>query len=128
MSVYRLRIDRWIPARLNQLMMGWQTAYRLKKVDRNMVCGYCLANRFPIAQGPREVNLFITLAPKQRAPDPDSLWKSTLDALVHARMLIDDNRQYCRPGTVEFERGKERGTVIELVDLYRSEGMDETIR
>ncbi len=115
---YRLRIDRWQPTPLNKLLgCHWSTAARLKRVDKNLICGYCLANRIPIAQGPREVSLKITLGPKQRAPDPDSLWKSTLDALVAARMLVDDRRQFCRPGRVEFERGTERSTTIELIDL-----------
>ncbi len=116
---YRLRIDRWQPTPLNKLLgCHWSTAARLKRVDKNLICGYCLANRIPIAQGPREVNLLIILGLKQRAPDPDAFHKSTNDALVHARMLIDDNRQFCRNGRVEFERGAERATVIELVDLY----------
>ena len=117
MAVYKLRIDRWQPARLNQLLAGWKTAYRLKKVDRNMIGHYCKSNQIPIAQGPREVNLLITLGPKQRAGDPDSYWKSLLDALVKADMLIDDNRQYVRLGAVDFVRGDERATLISLTDL-----------
>jgi Holliday junction resolvase RusA-like endonuclease len=120
---YRLRLDRWQPTPINQLMnCHWATSGRRKKVDTNVICGYCIANRIPIAQGPREVSLLITLGPKQRAPDPDSLWKSTLDALVHARMLIDDNRQYCRMGSIDFDRGPERSTLIELTNLYKTEG------
>jgi Holliday junction resolvase RusA-like endonuclease len=117
-ATYKLRIDRWQPATLNKLLgCHWASAARLKKTDKNMVGHYCNTNRVPLANGPREVRLTITLAPKQRAPDPDAYWKSTLDALVHAQMLIDDNRQYCRPGVVNFVRGTERSTLIELEDL-----------
>ncbi len=117
--IHRLRIPSWQPTPLNKLLnCHWATAGRRKKVDKNLICGYCLHNRIPIAQGPREVNLLIILGPKQRAPDPDAFHKSTNDALVHARMLIDDNRQFCRNGSVDFERGSERATVITLVDLY----------
>ncbi len=119
MSTHRLRIENWQPTPVNKLLnCHWATAGRRKKVDKNLICAYCLKNRVPIAQGPREVNLLITLSPKQRACDPDAYWKSTLDALVHARMLIDDNRQYRRRGTIEFDQGPERATLIELVDLY----------
>jgi hypothetical protein len=115
---YRLIIPRWLPTPLNKFVgYHWRTMHRLKTVDRRMIEGYVLANRFPLAQGPREVSLLITLGPKQRAPDPDAFWKSTLDGLVHARMLIDDNRQYCRLGCVDFERGPERATTITLTDL-----------
>ena len=126
MSIYRLRIENWQPTPVNRLLnCHWATAGRRKKADKNLICAYCLANRFPIAQGPREVNLFITLGPKQRACDPDAYLKSTNDALVHARMLIDDNRFYCRNGRVEFERGPKRCTIIELVDLYGPTRADE---
>jgi Holliday junction resolvase RusA-like endonuclease len=115
---YKLRIPSWQPTPLNKLLKAhWGTAGRLKRVDRQMIAGYCKANRIPTAQGPRAVKLTITLAPKQRAADPDAYWKSTLDALVEAQMLIDDNRQYCRCAGVDFERGTERATLIELEEL-----------
>lgn len=115
---YRLKIERWSPALLNDLMGHWARAYKLKKIDRNMVMAYCLQNRMPLANGPRRVSLTITLSPKQHvAPDPDAFWKSLLDALVHARMLIDDCRQYCEMGPVTFLRGPERETLIELEEL-----------
>jgi hypothetical protein len=112
-----LVIERWQPSPLNKLLKHWRTAQRLKTVDRNMVNGYCRLNRFRPAVGPREVNLCIVLGPKQRACDPDAYWKSTLDALVKAGMLIDDNRQYCRINPVTFERGPQRETRIELIDI-----------
>jgi hypothetical protein len=59
----------------------------------------------------------LTLAPRQRACDPDAFWKSTLDALVHAGLLVDDNRQGCELGEVRFDRGTARRTVIVLADL-----------
>ena len=115
---FKLRIDRWQPATVNKLINAhWATAGRLKRVDKNIISHYCQHNRIPKAQGPRQVSLTITLAPRQRAGDPDAYWKSILDALVHAGMLVDDNRQYVRIGPVTFERGAERATLIELVDL-----------
>ncbi len=118
---YKLIIPNWHPASKNKLTKGkLRVRMHLEKIDRNIICGYCLANRVPLAQGPREVNLTIDLGPKRQAKgsDPDAYWMSLLDSLVAARMLIDDRRQFCRPGRVEFERGAERATTIELVDLY----------
>lgn len=114
---YKLRIDNWHPARTNQLMRHWAAAARLKKIDSNMVAGYCTYNRIPIAQGPREVSLLITLGPKCRGTDTDAFWKSTLDALVNARMLIDDCRKYCRTGSVDIVRGTAKSTTITLEDI-----------
>ena len=118
MATYRLRIERWSPALLNDLRGHWAKAHRLKTIDRNMVMGYCKLNRIPLANGPRIVRLTITLCPAQHvAPDPDAFWKSTLDALVHADMLIDDCGQYCQCDGVRFEKGPERATLIELEEL-----------
>ena len=118
MSVYRLRIDKWNPATVNKLLgCHWATAARLKKVDARMIGHYCKANRIPIAQGAREVSLTITIAGRGRPPDPDAFWKSTLDALVQAEMLVDDSMRFVRQGPVTIERGPERATLITLTDL-----------
>jgi Holliday junction resolvase RusA-like endonuclease len=52
-----------------------------------------------------------------RERDPDASWKSVLDGLVHAHMLIDDSRKWCKLGDVTFERGSERATTIQLTDI-----------
>ena len=120
MSRYVLAIDRWHPVLVNKLIKShWRTAGRLKLVDKNIVGVYCQRNRIPLAQGPREVSLVVVFpsSRKGRLPDPDAYWKSLLDALVHARMLIDDSRAYVRTGSVEFERASERSTRIILEDL-----------
>jgi hypothetical protein len=114
---YHLTIENWTPTRVNELRGHWAKAARLKRVDANMVCGYAIHNRIPIAQGPREVSLRITLPPEARGKDEDAFWKSTLDALVLARMLIDDCTRYCRTGPVEIVRGEKRETRISLTDL-----------
>jgi hypothetical protein len=118
----KLIIPNWHPTALNVLMGGhWATAYRHKMADMNLICCYCLKHRIPLAQGPRQVDLLITLKTggRQRGCDADAYWKSTLDALVHARMLIDDKRLYCKLGDVTFDRGLERATTITLTDLYQ---------
>ncbi len=85
----RLTIPRWHPTPLNKLLKcHFATANKFKRIDRNMIMAYCMHNRLPIATGPRRVDLLITLAYRQRGCDPDSVWKSTLDGLVHAKMLI----------------------------------------
>jgi hypothetical protein len=112
-----LTIEGWHPARLNELLGNWQRRARLKKHDRELVAGYALVQRIPSATGKRRVSLLLTLAPGQRGADPDSFWKSTLDALVHAGLLLDDNRQAVELGDVRFTRGPARETTVIIEDL-----------
>jgi Holliday junction resolvase RusA-like endonuclease len=114
---YILKIDCWHPARLNQWDgFHWSKGSRLKKAVRELVTAYALRAGIPRAIWKRRVSLKIILSPKQRAGDPDAYWKSLLDALVHAALLLDDNRQGVELGQVTFSRG-ERATEIMLEDL-----------
>jgi hypothetical protein len=114
----KLRIERWHPYRLNQLMaVHWRSKDRMKKADRNIVCALTASNRFPVATTKRRVDLHLTLGPRMREGDDDNWWKSVLDALVHAKMLIDDNRRWCERGSLSFDRGPERATLITLTDI-----------
>jgi Holliday junction resolvase RusA-like endonuclease len=117
-TLHRLVIPAWHPARLNQWDgRHWSTRSRAKRCDRSIVAGYALQQRIPPATGKRRVSLVITLAPRQRAGDPDAYFKTVNDALVHAGLLLDDNRQGVELGTVEFLRGLARETEIVLEDL-----------
>jgi hypothetical protein len=114
---YTLTVPNWQPARLNQFVgRHWSSGHRLKKSDRILLAGYAMAAAIPPASGKRRVSLEITLSPRQRAGDPDAYWKSVLDGLVAARLLIDDNRQHVELGTVAFRRGDGRQTTIILED------------
>jgi len=114
--IYAIVISNWHPARLNELLNAckWKRL-RIKKDDKELVAAY--GRDVPKATGKRRVSIMLTLAPRQRAGDPDAYWKSLLDALVKAKLLLDDNRQHCELGTVEFERGKKRETRITLEDI-----------
>ncbi len=112
-----ISVKHWIPTPLNKLMTcHWANAGRLKKLDLMVV--EIASSGLPKAKGKRRVRMTITLAKHQRAPDPDALWKTTLDALVHAGMLTDDNRQGVELDPVEFMRGTEQATTILLMDCY----------
>lgn len=116
-GLHRITIPGWHPARLNELLRGRWHAARLKKRDRKIVRDYAGWAVIPVALGPRRVHLAITLGKGQRAGDPDAYWKSLLDALVYCGLLIDDNRQHVVLDPVEFVRGAEPETTIELHDL-----------
>ena len=113
-----LFIPTWHPATTNQLLDNRWKAARLKRSDREMVTWYCRITKMPYATGIRRVNLTIVLKPGQRAADPDAYWKSSLDALVHAGMLVDDNRQHVELMPARFERSTEWGTRVVFEDLH----------
>lgn len=118
MTVHRLEIPHWHPTRLNDLVnCHWSKRAKLKKSDREWVGAYALLKRIPPAKGKRRISLVLTLDPGQRAGDPDAFWKSLLDALVHCKLLVDDNRQGVELGTVKFKRGQAQETEITLEDL-----------
>jgi hypothetical protein len=112
-----LVVPDWHPATVNQLLAGVRQRIRLKKADLEMVGTNAHLAGVPKATGKRRVSLRITLAPCQRGADPDAFWKSTLDSLVHAGLLVDDSREWVQLGTVTFDRGPGRSTVISLKDL-----------
>ena len=115
-----LNIPNWNPAQLNKLMRNHWIAMRLKKIDREMIHAYALAERIPVAKGKRVVHMLITLKKKRgRRPDADAFLKSTLDALVHARLLIDDSDRWCywTAPKITMSDDKSWGTTIALEDL-----------
>jgi hypothetical protein len=115
--MHTLTIPNWQPATVNQLLVGVRGRIRLKKQDRELVGWYARAAGIPRATTPRRVSLRITLGPRQRAADPDAHWKSLLDALVCAGLLVDDSRKWVQLGAVVFERGPARSTAIVLEDV-----------
>ncbi len=111
-------IKSWHPTPLNKLLGNhWAKARRYKLNDKEMVGVYARQEKVTAASGPRRVKLTIVLGKGQRACDPDAYWKSTLDALVHAGLLVDDNRQNVELDPVEFRRQRIWGTSIALEDL-----------
>jgi hypothetical protein len=116
-TTHVLTVPNWHPARLNQWDGRHRSVrHRLKKADRVLLGWYARGARVPPARGKRRVSLVIVLGPRQRAPDPDSFWKSTLDALVVAGLLVGDSPRWCELGTVAFRRGPQRRTEIVLED------------
>jgi Holliday junction resolvase RusA-like endonuclease len=121
---WTITVPRWHPARLNQLLHAhWAKAARMKKSDRDLIAVYCRQAGVPPAAGKRRVSLVLTLGPRQRAADVDAYWKSLLDGLTAAGMLLDDDRFGVELGAVDFVRGKERATAILLADLPAVEQM-----
>lgn len=114
-------ISGWRPALLNELMGSRWRAHKLKKRDRRWVEDYfVLFHRVPRAVGRRRVHLGIRGRYRGgRFPDPDSPWKSLLDALVHSGMLRDDSAEWCELRPPRFAtRADGFETTVILEDLH----------
>lgn len=114
---HTLWVPHWHPAPLNQLVGHRMKAGRLKKTDRDMVAAYALLQRTPKASGKRRVQLEIVLGKGQRKHDPDAFFKSLLDALVKAELLVDDSDRWVVCDPVVYSRGREWGSRIVLVEM-----------
>ena len=111
-------VPRWHPAKVNELLRGhWSKGNRLKKRDRTLVWSYAKDAKIPHAEGKRRLCVEIILDKGQRGGDVDAYHKSLCDALKHARLIKDDNRQWLEIAPVAFGRDELWGTEITLEDL-----------
>lgn len=117
MNSFRISIQDWHPATLNELLKNRWEAAKLKKRDKGYIVAHSL--KVPKATCKRQVILTIFLGHKQRGADPDAYWKSLCDALVHARLLVDDSAKWCELSSVRYDRhpDRQKETVIELIDI-----------
>jgi hypothetical protein len=115
---WTLVIDGWLPPSLNVLLrMHWARRRRTKN-DVYLVIGYRgLAAGIPPATGRRRVSLVLTVANRSHAMDPDNALKVLMDALVRAKLLVDDRAEFCELGRVEIVKGARKRTEITLEDL-----------
>lgn len=113
---YTFTIPNWQPATVNELMRSVKARIRRKKEDREFVILYSKMSSVPEAQGKRRVRLIITLGPGQRGADADAYWKSLLDAMAHAKLIRGDSKEWVELLPVEYQRGPQKATLIELED------------
>ena len=109
----------WLPKSLNKSIgVHWAVKAKSKKAERAIIQAAVTVQKIKPAAGQRRIDLHLVLPPKQRTCDPDNLWKSVLDALVHAKVLVDDNARYREQGAVTFSRGNGGlyGTFILITD------------
>lgn len=114
--VQKIVIQNWHPVTDNQLMNShYLRRHKLKLKDAITIQVASLHLR--PATGKRKVEVTVTLGPKQKKKvDPFAYWKSLLDALVNAKMLVDDSDKWAQVEPLKYERG-ERRTLIVLTDL-----------
>jgi len=114
-----LKIPDWTPTSLNKFAnVHWTKRKKIKDADTALMTVYGLAQCIRCATGRRKVSLVISGYGRGGPfPDPDNLWKSLLDALKNAGLLVNDTQQYCEMGDVKFVRSTKRQTIIILEDL-----------
>lgn len=109
-------VPNWMPTPLNQLLvMHWGKRSRAKVADYSMVRLH--SRGVPRAVSKRRVDVTVTLPPRRRATDPDSVLKVLLDALASARLLVNDSHRWCEFTTPIFVRGTSLSTSITLTDI-----------
>jgi hypothetical protein len=123
-AVQRLVIDNWWPTLVNVLLRADKyTRCRLLHEDAELIAAEALNQRLTRTtrrKGDsvrRRVSLLIRYRKGETAPDPDACWKSLLDGLVYARLLVNDDRHWLEIGGVSYEEAPRRGVVVTLEDL-----------
>jgi len=114
-----MTIEKYQPVMLNQ-MMGKHPMkiHRLKQIDKDTIAAEAVRQQIPKAYYKRRVLLRVILSPSQkRMPDPDAFDKSLLDALVSCGLLVDDSKKWLEMPEPEYERGKDKATIITLEDI-----------
>lgn len=112
-------IPDWMPPTLNQwIYKHWRVRQKTVQDTTLMVKIHAANQHARSAQGPRKVSLLVTLGKGRKQPDRDAYDKILLDALVHCRLLVDDDdRGIVGRMAVEFDRDERSATRITLEDV-----------
>ena len=110
-------IPQWHPTPLNKLMSAhWSKRAKMKRDDFEIIWLNTLGLGGQMVK--KELNLTIFLGKGQRKCDPDAYFKSLLDGLVKAKLIVDDSDKWLRINNPKFVRRPENwGTHIELTTL-----------
>lgn len=113
--MWTIDIPDWHPHLLNELLTAHRMkAARMKKEDADFFAAYGFNAGVPKAKVKRWVRCTFFGWHSGRRPDPDAFFKSTLDGLVQARLLVDDSGKWCEWERPRIIPSKERRTVVEL--------------
>lgn len=114
-------IPRWLPVSLNKLLrLHWAARSRYQREAAEIIGLYGrVLDKVPEATQKRRVSLRLILPPGRPFLDTDNVWKQTLDALVKARLLVDDSPEWFVMGVCTEERGTKSsfGTIVTLEDI-----------
>lgn len=98
-------IPKWYPPSTNRLAgKHWAESGRVKKQARLLIGAMARHHRTPKATGRRRVGLMILYSDARRKCDPDNYWKALLDALKHAKLIVNDDETHVVLETPVFQR------------------------
>jgi len=116
-TMHTLTIPDFIPQNLNRLLRThWAKRNRAIRADADLVAVLAMQAGIPKARGKRRLSLAVTTNTNV-APDADNLLKAMLDALVKARLLIDDSPRWVELAGISVSRADRRETRITLEDV-----------
>lgn len=112
----------WTPPSLNHVM-GWH--WKRKEVFKasvaNLLAVYARMAGVPLTtpeyRPVRRVHFLCVYAGGVRLPDPDNLYKLTLDAMTRCRIIVDDGPEWCEVTPPSLQRGSKSATVFTVRDL-----------
>lgn len=120
MAAQMLEINGWQPTTTNRLLRANRyERSRLIYQDAEMILRFAQSHGIIRAVARRRVTLVIRYNQhtKSGRVDPDALYKSGLDGLVQAGLLVDDDHEWCELGTPRYEIAQRKGIVFILEDL-----------
>jgi hypothetical protein len=104
------------PPTLNELMRRTVRARIALQVAWNVAVAFAYRGHAPAVRK-RRVDIVILNGPGQRGADPDAYQKSTGDALVACRALVDDSRFWVEWRPVAYKSWPREGVRILLTDI-----------
>lgn len=116
----KLWIPKWRPTPLNIILGGghWAVGARRKKNDLWVISTYVKKEKLVWARGKRRLQIHVVLTGRQKKADPDAYFKTVCDALVHTKMLIDDDSDGVELAPTTYSRDNSApGTLITLEDM-----------
>lgn len=115
---WTMNIPGWTSTPLNKLMtVHWGTAARCKKADVQVVGNAKMAAGVPDATTKRRIEIIVIYPKGQRQYDKDAFLKSLLDAMVRAKVLVNDSPAWADYDLPEYARGDKLRTIITVQEL-----------
>lgn len=118
MASYRLVLENHRPVLLNHVVgRHWSKLHKAKQSEAAVYFLAAAEQGVPPAKGIRSVRFHFRGWPRGGTlPDKDAPLKVALDALVLAKLLLDDGEKGLATLSVEFSRGDWQ-TIIDLEDV-----------
>lgn len=124
LTQWEIRLDRWQPPSINTTLgRHWRAIHRAKLDAADIIGIYSAIAQVPkitLDYRPRRHVVITAVGWSHKGsvlPDPDNVLKITLDAMVRARLLVDDADEYCTWERPALSCGRPTLTTIVITDI-----------